>query len=101
MQRILIATFFVATILSVASAQSPGPLADCAYGAPDEKIAACTQHIEARKLDTYLIALAHTNRGGAYVEKNEPDKALADFNRAIELDPSMTLAYRQRAALHA
>jgi tetratricopeptide (TPR) repeat protein len=42
---------------------------------------------------------ALTARGVAHASQNEPDKALADFDRAIELDAGATLAYYHRANL--
>ena len=37
------------------------------------------------------FALAYYNRGNAYLVKNEMDKAIADFRKAIELDESLEL----------
>ena len=42
---------------------------------------------------------AYTARGVVLMSKNEPDKGLADFNKAIELDPKATLPYYHRANL--
>jgi tetratricopeptide (TPR) repeat protein len=42
---------------------------------------------------------ACTARGQAHAANNEPDKALADFNEAVRLDPGATLAYYHRANL--
>jgi tetratricopeptide (TPR) repeat protein len=42
---------------------------------------------------------AFTARGVVLMSKNEPDKSLADFNKAIELDPKAALAYYHRANL--
>lgn len=101
MPRVLLVSLVLALMASAPLAQSPGPLADCADGDLDAKIAACTKHIEARKLDNVLISMAHTNRGRWYVEKKQAGKALADFTRAVEIDPKMTPAYFNRAQLHA
>lgn len=101
MRSILLFSVFFATMLSGASAQSPAPLMDCAFGALDAKIAACTKLIEARQLDAARMAMAHTNRGRWYVEKKKPDQALTDFNRAVELDPTLAQAYYERGLLHA
>jgi tetratricopeptide (TPR) repeat protein len=42
------------------------------------------------------LALAHNGRGNAYYDKNDNDRALADFNKAIELDPKFAFAYNNR-----
>ena len=35
-------------------------------------------------------------QGAAYILKGNSDKAIADFNEAIRLDPKLALAYRGR-----
>ena len=42
---------------------------------------------------------AYTARGVVLMSKKEPDKGLADLNKAIEIDPNATLAYYYRANL--
>jgi tetratricopeptide (TPR) repeat protein len=98
--RIVFAPLFMATLMSATSAESPAPLLDCAFGPLEAKITACTKHIEARQLDAARMAMAHNHRGRWYVEKKEPDKALADFTSAIELDPTLSQAYYGRGLLH-
>ena len=44
--------------------------------------------------------MAHVNRGRWYVEKGDPQRAIADFTRAINLDSQQNLAYFQRAQVH-
>ena len=39
------------------------------------------------------IDSAYTNRGAAYYEKAEFDRAIADFTKAIDLNPKSALAY--------
>lgn len=48
-------------------------------------------------LSDYLV---YVNRGFAYVSKGDSDRALADFNQAIQLQPASTLAYFNRAAVY-
>ena len=47
-------------------------------------------------------ALAFKNRGDAYMNKGDYDRALADYNEAIRLDPNNALAFcnRGRAKRH-
>jgi tetratricopeptide (TPR) repeat protein len=42
---------------------------------------------------------AYVQRGKAYAEKNGDEQAAADLNKAIELDPRLATAYRERASL--
>ena len=39
-------------------------------------------------------------RGAMYLEKGDTLKALADYNKAIEMDPYYAPAYGNRAILH-
>jgi tetratricopeptide (TPR) repeat protein len=50
----------------------------------------------APSFSTALLARIYSNRGIAYRELNEREKALEDFNRAIELDPDDARAYGNR-----
>jgi tetratricopeptide (TPR) repeat protein len=44
--------------------------------------------------------VVYVNRGGAYFSKGDNDRALADFNQAIKLQPDFTFAYFNRAAVY-
>ena len=44
----------------------------------------------------HLLFTVSSNRGIAFLKKGDHDKALADFNKAIELDPNNALAYSNR-----
>ena len=54
---------------------------------PDVVIARCTS----------VLRTAFYNRGNAHHERGELDRAIADFDTALELDPSYALAYGTRA----
>ena len=45
-------------------------------------------------------ALLHANRGTAYYKKGDSNKAIADLDRAIELNPDDEVAYRSRGVFH-
>jgi tetratricopeptide (TPR) repeat protein len=61
----------------------------------DIAISACARLIQSGK-ETPDLAIAYSNRGKAYYAKGELDQALADCNKAIELDPKLAAAYSTR-----
>jgi Flp pilus assembly protein TadD len=42
------------------------------------------------------LAIAYSNRGGAYIAKGQMNRAIADFNKTIRLNPKSALAYNNR-----
>jgi tetratricopeptide (TPR) repeat protein len=51
----------------------------------------------ATDLSDYLV---YVNRGFVYLSKGDYDRALADFNQSIQLQPDSTFAYLNRAAVY-
>jgi tetratricopeptide (TPR) repeat protein len=72
------------------------------HGFPAEARAIANQTIrdynELIKLDP--TAGAYNGRGWAYVTKQDYDRAIADFDKAIELDPKYTPAYNNRGNVY-
>ncbi len=62
----------------------------------DAAIAACSRIIQAGNLKGRDLAVAYRGRGAGYFRKGENDQAIADFERAIALDPTYAAAYRGR-----
>src|SRR5262249_48067612 len=56
-------------------------------------------HFTKRLADSPKDVHALTARGVALMSRKEPDKALADFDQAIELDPKAILPFYHRANL--
>ncbi|MEW6264366.1 MAG: tetratricopeptide repeat protein [Thermodesulfobacteriota bacterium] len=68
----------------------------------DEAVRLFTQAIESGKLDEYHLVRAYTRRGHEYlVGKDDPDKALDDYNAALNLNPQYAEAYFERAGAYA
>ncbi len=47
------------------------------------------------------LAMAYSNRGGAYRDLDQPQRAIQDFDQAIRLDPNDTAAYNNRGVAYA
>ncbi|MHC1790025.1 tetratricopeptide repeat protein [Solidesulfovibrio sp.] len=65
----------------------------------NDGIALLTKVIDNPAAPKELIPLALTNRGTAYANKKMTTEALADLNKAIELNPDYTAAYYDRARI--
>jgi len=75
---------------------------DCNQSAdPDRRIRGCTQVIERGERESREDrSFAYTNRGNAYDDKGEVDRAIADYTKAIALDPNYAIAYTNRGAAY-
>ena len=67
---------------------------------PAQKITGCTAVIQAGKLKGKRLAFTFSNRGVAYYERGEYDRAIQDFDQAIELNPKYALAFNNRCAAY-
>ena len=95
LRRWICSSLAMLAVLSIARADD---LADCNAAAtqPNEGIAACTRMIGAGALRGHELAVAYRNRGAGHYTRHEDDEAIADFARAIALDPNYASAYRGR-----
>jgi len=66
----------------------------------DEAIRLYGQSMAAGDLTKENLAVVHYDRGIAYARKGEVDKAIADYNAAIELLPDYVAAYHGRATAY-
>ena len=62
----------------------------------DARINGCTALIGAGYGTTTGLAIAHNNRGNAYVAKGDFDRAIVDFDRSIVLDPAYAKPHNNR-----
>jgi tetratricopeptide (TPR) repeat protein len=72
---------------------------DCFEKRGDEQIAACNAQLQAKQTPSDQ-AISLNNRGNAYAAKGDLDRAIADYNQAISLDPKYPKAYHGRAILY-
>ena len=69
----------------------------CRSSDPDAKITGCTALIQAGRDTTENLSVIYNNRGTAYDDKGDYDRAIQDFNEAQSLlprspDPELGLA---------
>jgi tetratricopeptide (TPR) repeat protein len=62
----------------------------------DKAIETCTEDIDGGKYSSRNLATRYLNRGNAYKDKGLYDRAIQDYDRAIELDPKYADAYYNR-----
>lgn len=60
---------------------------------PNNRISACTSLIQSGKQQGTALAKILQNRGAAYHDSEDYDRAIADFDKSIQLDPSDAYLY--------
>jgi tetratricopeptide (TPR) repeat protein len=77
----------------------------CKTASGDTAIEACTRATASKKYKArkqrHTLSLLYTNRGVEYAKKKDFDKAIADHDQAIKLDPKNALAYNNRGNVYA
>ena len=76
------------------SRRGPRCLKHAGDKSPDLRISGCTAAILSGRITGHDLALALIGRGDAYTAKGNYDQAIADYNRAIMLDPKHAPAYK-------
>ena len=78
-------------------AQWTPDVAQCAKGGQaDARIAACTRAIMSGQLSSRTLSVTYNSRGNAWGINGQYDKAIADFDEAIRLNPQDALIYVNR-----
>src|SRR2546423_1708891 len=99
---------FLLTIVTAASlagcpalAQSADPaLCDQPNITSDQRIASCSVTVGNTQATPQQIAYALTERGWAYEDRTQHDRAMSDLNEALRLDPNSAKAWRVRGELY-
>jgi tetratricopeptide (TPR) repeat protein len=85
------------TCVAPARAQSPAYVEKCVRGqSADERLDGCTTAIRSGRYKGKDLAWAFNNRGAAYYYKRDYDRAVADYEEAIRLDPKSAAGYTGR-----
>ena len=61
----------------------------CIRGVGDEQIVACTRAIQSGRWSGQALARVYASRGIAYRAKGDLERAKADYNEVIRLDPKL------------
>jgi tetratricopeptide (TPR) repeat protein len=85
-------------VIGVSSAAKAAGFEDCfSQDDLDRIVKGCTQVIKDKSSSPDDRAQAYVNRGGVYGRRDECDKAIADYTKAIEIKPNLASAYNNRA----
>src|SRR5437667_395115 len=99
-----ISTAVISTVLLVAAATpvlaGENDWRDCTGDDPGRSIAGCTRIIRSMGQAKKPFAPAYYNRGLAYAANGEFDRAIADFNETIRLDPTDPDAFISRGGAY-
>jgi tetratricopeptide (TPR) repeat protein len=68
-------------------ARTISPADDCREGVPVLAVFSCTRIISASETSPANLPLAYQNRGFAYLKLKQLDKAIADYDNALRLEP--------------
>lgn len=94
--RIVLAGWLVLALPAVSRADEP----TCARGTGDAGIAACTREIESGKYKGPALAQRYYNRGVGHTQRDDNDRAIADYSEAIRLDPTLGPAFSNRGLVY-
>ncbi|MGH6846955.1 MAG: tetratricopeptide repeat protein [Methylocella sp.] len=93
----VISVILLVSFMSPALAGSQSDWNDCDQTRdPDRSIFTCTRIIRGKGETARNRSGAYTDRGNAYNDKGDKDHAIADYNKAIRLDPKYAFAYYNR-----
>ncbi len=98
-QLVIAIVMFGAILAGQTGASRADDLADCNSGEPDRVIAGCTKLLDEGRLKPRYQAEALNLRGMAFHNTDLLDLALADFTRAIAINPEHFGAYNNRATV--
>jgi tetratricopeptide (TPR) repeat protein len=101
----LVATVAVAVALGGALIAAPAVADDrtaCALldSGADAAIAACTRLIDSGLIAGRALAFAYNGRGVAWRRKGDTERAMADYDEAVRLDPTFGHPYSNRGNIH-
>src|SRR5262245_65693937 len=94
----LVATIIIVCGRFAADAQEIG---DCGHPVPERSLQGCSVLIERSGAAPETLSTSYTLRGAAYIIRGEYDRAIADLNEAIHLNPKDPEAFTTRGDAYA
>jgi len=91
-----VAALLLGTGSGLVSRASADDATSCVKASGDEAIAACTRAIASGEFQGHNLAALYVNRCSVNHAKGDYDRAIADCNEAIRLDPKFAEAYNNR-----
>jgi tetratricopeptide (TPR) repeat protein len=91
----LVEIMLIASLFASASALADD-LQTCAHASGEKALVVCTRAIESNRFRGRQLAIVYFYRGLAYQGKGDHDRAIADYDQAIKLDPKSTDAFLHR-----
>ena len=70
----------------------------CVKLSDDLAVAGCSRAIDSHQYTGRSLARLYARRGGAYQAKGDLDRAIADFNESMRVDPTYPAAYNNRGS---
>jgi tetratricopeptide (TPR) repeat protein len=99
---VLTGGFLIAALLATsASAGMSQDLSSCTAAKDRGAAAACTRVMNSGRLPQEQMYIGYFNRGTAQRSADDPDKAVADYSKVLQLKPGFARAYEARGMAYA
>jgi tetratricopeptide (TPR) repeat protein len=95
-KRILVFVLICLTGLGIAQVARADDMAICAGNNGDLAIPACTRVTDSPRNSATVRGTAFFNRAVSYADRGDYNQAIADYNKALELQPDNALAFSNR-----
>ena len=92
----LLACMAVVVLAGLPRVAAADELDSCVKLSDDLAVAECSRVIDSHQYTGRSLARLYTRRGGAYQAQGDPNRAVADYNESMRIDPTYPAAYSNR-----